>query len=160
MRTTVPFEEPRLPASGVPISIRLNYQSTGEIVSFNTNFVVMSQLYHIVYPIREANRTRARPLEILCLGLPRSGTDSLKQALEQLGYKRVYHGFRVAENPGETVAWCRPGFAKTGYHSPDSGLFTAESFGRIIGDCDAVTDIPAPYSAPKCCRPTPMQKSS
>src|SRR5438045_2640649 len=55
---------------------------------FPIKIVVMDSLYRITHPIPEAKRTRTRPLEILCLGLSRSGTNSLKQVLEILGYKR------------------------------------------------------------------------
>lgn len=118
----------------------------------------MDQLYHIVYPIREANRTRARSPEALCFGLPPLRHRFAQASLEQLGYKRVSHGFRVAENPGDAVAWCRLGFAKAGYHSPDSGLFTAQSFDRIIGDCDAVTDTPCAIFGPEMLQAYPNAK--
>jgi hypothetical protein len=61
----------------------------------------MDSLYRIIYPISEANRSRTRSLETVCLGFSRSGTESLKQALEILGCEKVYHGFNVAETPDD-----------------------------------------------------------
>lgn len=36
-------------------------------------------------------RTREKPMEVLCVGLPRSGTESLQKAMLQLGYNYTYH---------------------------------------------------------------------
>ena len=36
-------------------------------------------------------RVRTKPMEVLCVGLPRSGTESLQQALLKLGYDYTYH---------------------------------------------------------------------
>ncbi|MCJ1303514.1 hypothetical protein MMC08_006324 [Hypocenomyce scalaris] len=100
-------------------------------------------------PYPEPNQTRTRPLEIMCLGLSRSGTESLNKALELLGCEKVYHGFHVAEARGHAIVWGRLGFAKEAQHeSPDFSLFTARSFDRMIGDCDAVTDIPCATFGP------------
>ena len=119
----------------------------------------MDSLYRILYPIPPANRTRTRRLEILCLGLSRSGTESLKQALETLGCQKVYHGFNIADNPRDAVVWCRLGFAKyRDEETSDSGLFTASSFDRVLGDCDAVTDIPCAIFGPELLKAYPHAK--
>ena len=36
-------------------------------------------------------RKRAKPMEVLCVGLSRSGTESLQQALLKLDYEYTYH---------------------------------------------------------------------
>jgi len=82
------------------------------------------------------------PLRSCCLGLSHSGTESLKQALEILGYKKVYHSFNISDNlatPLYGVVLVSPKLAMS---PPGSSLFTAHLFDRMIGDCDAVTDIP------------------
>ena len=45
-------------------------------------------------------------MRLLCLGLSRTGTESLRAALRQLGCDDVYHGFSAyAENPPDLVMW-------------------------------------------------------
>jgi hypothetical protein len=97
----------------------------------------MDSPYRIIHPIPEAKRTRTRPLEILCLGLSRSGTESLKQAFEILGYKKVYHGFHISDSSSDALIWCRLSFTKTSHEPSGSSLFTAHLFDRVIGDCYA-----------------------
>jgi Sulfotransferase domain len=36
-------------------------------------------------------RVRTKPMQVLCVGLPRSGTESLQKALLRLGYDYTYH---------------------------------------------------------------------
>ena len=36
-------------------------------------------------------RVREKPMQVLCVGLPRSGTESLQKALLRLGYDYTYH---------------------------------------------------------------------
>jgi hypothetical protein len=45
------------------------------------------------------------PLEIVGTGFGRTGTLSLKTALEQLGFGRCYHMIEVAQNPGHAALW-------------------------------------------------------
>jgi hypothetical protein len=44
-------------------------------------------------------------LEIVGTGFGRTGTLSLKLALEQLGFGRCYHMIEVAQNPGHSALW-------------------------------------------------------
>ncbi|KAI1104090.1 hypothetical protein F4804DRAFT_308213 [Jackrogersella minutella] len=45
-------------------------------------------------------RERTKPMQVLCVGLPRSGTESLQHALLKLGYDHTLHGWDIAlENP-------------------------------------------------------------
>ncbi len=44
-------------------------------------------------------------LEVIGAGLPRTGTESLKYALEHLGYRRCYHMNEVVERPQDTAFW-------------------------------------------------------
>ncbi|KAH9221940.1 hypothetical protein DL95DRAFT_402803 [Leptodontidium sp. 2 PMI_412] len=55
-------------------------------------------------------KPRDRPMEVLALGVARSGTDSLtiatlKQALELLGYEKVYHSFDLLAAPEQLSFW-------------------------------------------------------
>ena len=45
------------------------------------------------------------PLEVIGAGLGRTGTLSLKTALERLGFDRCYHMVEVFANPGHIAAW-------------------------------------------------------
>ena len=81
-------------------------------------------------------------MKVLALGLSRSGTDSLKQALHILGYNDVYHGFSVPSAPAsERKAWVDLGRRKWG-PGPSSSPITREDFDKILGRCEAVTDQP------------------
>ncbi|KAK4503460.1 hypothetical protein PRZ48_004375 [Zasmidium cellare] len=97
-------------------------------------------LAKVIYPIQEPNYQRDRPLEVLCLGLSRSGTESLSKALVMLGYDDTYHGLQVVSHRVSDVPqWHRLGQAKI--HSNEAFL-CAEEFDKIIGHCMAVTDSP------------------
>jgi Sulfotransferase domain len=67
-------------------------------------------------------------------------------------------GFNVPENPGDAIVWCRLGFAKAQGEPSDSNLFTAHSFDRVIGDCDAVTDVPCAIFGPEMLQAYPDAK--
>lgn len=47
---------------------------------------------------------RVVPMKVLCLGMGRTGTASMKAALEQLGYP-TSHGFDLHENPDDGYLW-------------------------------------------------------
>lgn len=76
-------------------------------------------------------------MQVLALGLSRCGTESLKFALEELGYKGVYHGFETTGS--HSVSWCKLFDAKSG---GKGAKIMTEDFDRIIGDYEAVTDAP------------------
>lgn len=99
-------------------------------------------LLKLLYPIREPDRNRDRDLKILCLGLGRTGTESLCAALVDLGYSEVYHGYSTVapEHIGGSATWYRLGLAKFKYH--DASLLTAASFDKVLGNCEAVADLP------------------
>ena len=44
-------------------------------------------------------------IKIIGAGLPRTGTNTLKQSLEQLGYKHVYHMKELLVNPDKLHLW-------------------------------------------------------
>ncbi|KAF2167994.1 hypothetical protein M409DRAFT_65558 [Zasmidium cellare ATCC 36951] len=83
-----------------------------------------------LFPIKESRLKRDRQLRVLALGLPRTGTDSLRQALIDLGFDGVHHGFRMASNRSETPQWVRLAYA-------------AGQFDRVLGNCEAATDVPS-----------------
>lgn len=91
-------------------------------------------------------RPRTEPMKVLAVGISRSGTDSLKQALQILGHKHVYHGFvAVASRPSEYGHWALLARKKWGTFrsSGSSTTITRDDFDAIFGHCTAVTDLPA-----------------
>lgn len=47
-------------------------------------------------------------MEVLCVGLPRSGTESLQNALLKLGYDHTLHGWDIIlEEPNYCEQWVR-----------------------------------------------------
>ena len=85
--------------------------------------------------------------KVLCLGLPRTGTFSVYQALTDLGYCNVHHGMspdtlEKGTNLAEWRIWSRACDAAF----PTLPTYTGKRLSRaewdgIFGDCDATTDI-------------------
>ncbi|RAQ59357.1 hypothetical protein COH20_005842 [Aspergillus flavus] len=92
---------------------------------------------------REPN-TRIKPMRILCLGLTRTGTNSLVVALRKLGYT-PYHGSECFKSPPRDFnLWIEA--LKCNFFNPDPKKiprYGREEFDRLIGSYDAVLDIPA-----------------
>ena len=92
-------------------------------------------------------------MEVLALGLSRSATNSLKEALLILGYKDCFHGYDLVYKPLEASRWVelirRKYYPTTSIWSPyrrsereEEALITAEEFDSVLGHCGAVTDSP------------------
>ncbi|CVL07445.1 uncharacterized protein FPRN_13663 [Fusarium proliferatum] len=66
-------------------------------------------LENYVYAVPEPPpRKRTKPMEVLCVGLPRSATESLQTALLKLGYDHTYHDWdMVYETPSYSSKWVR-----------------------------------------------------
>lgn len=90
-----------------------------------------------LYRYDDPTRVRDRPMKVLALGLSRCGTESLKFALEDLGYKGVYHGFEIKAD--ECMVWTRLWDAKAAETRKQVGV---EDFDKLIGNYEAVTDAP------------------
>ncbi|KAK7432947.1 hypothetical protein QQZ08_000418 [Neonectria magnoliae] len=83
-----------------------------------------------VYALPEPpKRTRTKPMEALCVGMPRSATESLQHPLLTLGYDHTYHGWAIVyEEPNYSEQWVR--------------LCPAD-FDAVLGHSVAVTDAAA-----------------
>lgn len=101
---------------------------------------LLLSLLQYVYPLPEPNLIRDRPLEVLALGLSRSGTESLRQALFELGYNDVHHGYRFILNEGEALQWLRLCYAQ---ETCNTAFLNRKEFDKVLGDCAAVTDVPS-----------------
>ena len=92
-----------------------------------------------IYPVERPQLRRDRSLQVLALGLSRTGTDSLRQALYELGCYEVYHGYRSAEYTSQKIQWIKLGQAQA---AANKAFLNAHEFDKVLGDCEAVTDIP------------------
>ncbi|KAE9372077.1 hypothetical protein N431DRAFT_235895 [Stipitochalara longipes BDJ] len=76
-------------------------------------------------------------MEVLVLGLSRTGTSSTRQALKDLGHKKVYHTFSIIfDEPDHGDIWVEAFKAK----SEDGPEFN--DWDRLLGTYTAVTDVP------------------
>ena len=83
--------------------------------------------------------SRTTPMQVLALGMCRTGTESMRRGLTQLGYGFVYHARATTERPGDHPFWVDLIERKFG---PRKAPIRREHFDRILGDCGAVTDCP------------------
>jgi hypothetical protein len=83
---------------------------------------------------------RTVPLKLLCLGLSRTGTQSLREALFLLGYDDIYHQTTInVDLPADASTWIKALRAKfEGIGKP----FGRHEFDKLLGHCMAVTDVP------------------
>ncbi|KAJ7188831.1 hypothetical protein C8R46DRAFT_878133 [Mycena filopes] len=111
----------------------------------------LTQLLYPLSPPAPCPRDPPRPMRILCLGLPRSGTDSLRTALLTLGLSRVWHGFDLPlYRPRDCALWVPLLRAKLSAEQQHKTTATTEhqldpatfDWDRLLGDCDAVMDMP------------------
>lgn len=87
---------------------------------------------------------RKTPMKVLCPGISRSATESLRKALTELGYT-TYHGFEVFEpgHHGDFRIMSRLARKKFLGGPKDGNVsFTAEDFDELFASYDAVTDVP------------------
>ena len=122
----------------------------------------MDFTYRKVFRYKEPQGTRTKPLQVLGLGLARSGTESLCIALTHIGYD-TYHGYTTYEkSPEDHLLWKRWLEAKL---APSQGIttpidLTAKEFDRILGGYEAVTDSPCAIFGQELIRAYPEAKVS
>ncbi|KAI9040819.1 sulfotransferase family protein [Aspergillus affinis] len=87
---------------------------------------------------RQCHRTV--PMKVLALGVGRTGTASLRIALERLGYLKCYHMMSASvENPPDCLMWHDALAAKY----DGVGEFGRKEWDQLLGECQAVCDWPA-----------------
>lgn len=88
-----------------------------------------------------------RPVRVLSVGLPRTGSYSMSLALSQLGYKDVYHCMHTLDNPSD---WMSFGDASDrlfpSLPTYNGKGMEASDWDDIFGPCEAITDIAGPFS--------------
>ncbi|KAK5712533.1 hypothetical protein LTR17_017980 [Elasticomyces elasticus] len=116
-------------------------------------------LAEYIYPLTLSPPQRSKDIKVLCLGLPRSGTDSLRRALMQLGYDKVAHGLEWwLENPTITPVYMRLAHSRSQKQRHEGASLRSEFFDRILGDYEAVTDVPAAWFPEELLRAYPTAK--
>lgn len=104
------------------------------------------KIFRLLYPLPEPPQARTKDLQILCLGLPRSGTDSLRQALLRLGYHKVAHGFDWwIDNPGISYLYAELALLRSQGRLPEAETLRMSYFDRTLGEYEATTDVPGAW---------------
>ncbi|GCB21755.1 hypothetical protein AAWM_04640 [Aspergillus awamori] len=112
-----------------------------------------------MYRLPEPQPKRSRPLRVICLGLPRCGTESLKGALETLGFGGVAHGFEWwLHHPNHSVLYCELLLLKLQNRMPTPEVIRERYFDRLLGDMDASTDVPTVWFASELLQAYPDAK--
>ncbi|KAF2168335.1 hypothetical protein M409DRAFT_21769 [Zasmidium cellare ATCC 36951] len=88
--------------------------------------------------IDKRGKKREVPMRLLCFGLSRTGTASLRMALWELGYN-PHHGFAVFENPPDATLSNEAMKAK---YEGKGKKWTKEEFDALFCDRDATLDQP------------------
>ncbi|KAK9415728.1 putative NAD dependent epimerase/dehydratase [Seiridium unicorne] len=86
-------------------------------------------------------------MKVLALGLPRTGSSSIAEALTTLGYKNVLHGFNILDHP--TVWSLIDRAADASYATIPSYTgkpFRREEWDDLFGPCEAATDVAAVFA--------------
>ena len=81
-------------------------------------------------------------MQVLSLGLPRTGTLSMQKALIKLGYHHTYHALDAPSSPTHWMLWEDAADATWGGCAKS---FTREDWDRLLGNCAATTDLPAMF---------------
>ncbi|PLB49314.1 hypothetical protein P170DRAFT_179998 [Aspergillus steynii IBT 23096] len=120
------------------------------------------RLLHWVYGLPAPSTKRHEPMQVLAVGISRSGTDSLREALHILGYKHTYHGFDSILPPSSLEATYRL-LQKKYTTSPTSSQgtnmkLTTSDFDTVFGHCVGISDLPAAEFAPELIAAYPEAK--
>lgn len=110
-----------------------------------------NHLYALPNPPPPRTRPPNKPMQVLCVGLPRSGTESLQQALITLGYGHTYHGWDIVyDDECHSPVWVQLARRKWYSSTPQDGKkITTEMFDSVLGHSTAVTDAAASCFAPE-----------
>lgn len=116
-------------------------------------------LEKLLYELPAPKPGPKKSMQVLCLGPGRSGTESLRNALVVLGYDAVFHGYEgMMRVPTTHQAWVQLMRRKFDDTSSPDHTITRADFDAIIGDCEAVTDMPCVNFARKLVEAFPEAK--
>ena len=97
-----------------------------------------ARMYNKDQNIDRRTSSRVVPMEVLALGYSRTGTLSMRSALETLGYPNPYHFSSFYDNVRDCDIWLELIAAKF----EGKGEVTKRQFDGLLGHCGAVTDMP------------------
>lgn len=97
-----------------------------------------ARMYNKDQNIDRRQCVRKVPLEVLSLGFSRTGTLSMRGALEILGYPDPYHFSSFYDNSRDCDVWQELIAAKF----EGKGTVTKQQFDGLLGHCGAITDGP------------------
>jgi hypothetical protein len=109
--------------------------------------IVQDFLYGLPKP---PGKVRTEPLQVICVGLPRSATESLSIGLHKLGLNS-YHGWDIVfeEDQGYLQEWAL--LARRKFRgAPDGDVHISRSeFDALLGNAEALVDVGASAFAPQ-----------
>ncbi|KAM0458787.1 hypothetical protein ACHAPV_005776 [Trichoderma viride] len=86
---------------------------------------------------------RVVPMRVIVCGVQRTGTLSMRIALEQLGFSNCYHMQNILENPQqEAPKWIRLIEAHFGDPGKGKGTISKADFDAVLGHCQSCVDVP------------------
>ncbi|OJJ42882.1 hypothetical protein ASPZODRAFT_137025 [Penicilliopsis zonata CBS 506.65] len=109
----------------------------------------MFALKRLFYGFPEPSpRIRTKPLQVICVGLPRSATEALSCGLQKLGLE-TYHGWDlVFEQDGAQIQHCWNLLRRKYDGAPDGDVhITSSEFDVLIGHSEAVIDTVSSFFA-------------
>ncbi|KAL4724673.1 hypothetical protein ACLX1H_008115 [Fusarium chlamydosporum] len=89
-----------------------------------------------------------REMKVLSLGLPRTGSASMAEALTILGYKDVYHGIQAIDRNQDWMVMeraCDASFPNLPSHTGKP--LTREEWDELWGHCEATTDVASLFAS-------------
>ncbi|KAE8151781.1 hypothetical protein BDV25DRAFT_138496 [Aspergillus avenaceus] len=103
----------------------------------------MSSIYNTLYALPPPSPKRTQPMQILAVGISRSGTESLRTALHTLGYEHTHHGFDTILPPCSLQAIHALLNKKYTTHPAPSTAqkLSAADFDTVLGSSVGVTDL-------------------
>ncbi|MCJ1250921.1 hypothetical protein MMC30_008149 [Trapelia coarctata] len=100
-------------------------------------------------------RKRDRKMKVLVIGMMRTGTKSMKAALEELGIREVYHMTTTMKNPKDADMWTAAINAK---FFNKGKKFTRKEWDSLLGNCEACIDVPTAAFMPELIEAYPEAK--
>lgn len=97
------------------------------------------EMFAVNRRINRRDCTRVVPMRVLVLGMCRTGTHSMWEALKMLGYIDCYHMMNTMIDPNDNDMWLEAIKGKWFGGKP----FTKTEWDMLLGHCQAVCDFPA-----------------